>query len=143
MTKSIKKDPNKWNGCYYDIGELEAINGLQLKMKHKTVLWALDSYGEKIFPSRLDIARKSSCGTQTVDAALRDLKKVNVVMTQRRFGTSSIYLLNRNLIRTLATEARESKKIQKEKMRQEFDETRNAWSIGVHEIRDTTDSEGR
>jgi len=61
MTERTKKNPNEVEGCYFDIGEIEKIDGINLKMRHKNVLWAFDSYGERIYPSRAEIARKGGC----------------------------------------------------------------------------------
>ena len=143
MKKNDKKDPNEVNYCYYDIGVIKEVNGLQLKMKHKNVLWALDSIGENIFPSRATIGSMGGCSTQTVDSALKDLVGIDLVKVRLRQGTSSVYLLNRKLLRNSADEIRVPRRLEKERVDREIEETQNAWRIGTHELQEGTYLESR
>ncbi len=141
MTVRSKRNPNEIEGCYFDIGEIEKIDGIKLKMRHKNVLWALDSYGEDIYPSRADIARKGGCSPQTIDSALRDLENLGVVLIMHRDGTSSEYALNRKFLRELADGFREERDIEKKRRKQEFNRAKDAWRIRMNEIHEGTNPE--
>lgn len=141
MTVRTKKNPNEIEGCYFDIGEIEKIDGIKLKMRHKNVLWALDSYGEDIYPSRADIARKGGCSPQTIDSALRDLENLGVLLIMHRDGTSSEYALNRKFLRELANDVREVRDLEKKRRKQEFNRAKNAWRIRMIEIQEGTNPE--
>jgi len=143
MTARTKKNPNEIEGCYYDIGEIEVIDGIKLKMRHKNVLWALDSYGETIYPSRADIARKGGCSPQTIDSALRDLENLGVLLIMHRGGTSSEYALNRKFLRDLANDVREVRDLEKKRRKQEFNRAKNAWRIRMNEMQEGTNPESR
>jgi DNA-binding PadR family transcriptional regulator len=141
MTARSKRNPNEIEGCYFDIGEIEKIDGIKLKMRHKNVLWALDSYGEDIYPSRADIARKGGCSPQTIDSALRDLENLGVLLIMHRDGTSSEYALNRKFLRELANDVREVRDLEKKRRKQEFNRAKNAWRIRMIEIQEGTNPE--
>ena len=141
MAGRTKRNPNEIEGCYFDIGEIEKIDGIKLKMRHKNVLWALDSYGESIYPSRADIGRKGGCSPQTVDSALRDLENLGVLLIMHRDGTSNEYALNRKFLRDQADGVREERDIEKKRRKQEFNRAKDAWRIRMNEMQEGTNPE--
>jgi len=143
MSTKVKKEASNVNLCYFDIAEIEEIAGLKLKMKHKNILWSLDSYGEEIYGSRSDIARKGGCSDQTVDSALVDLKNIGIVFVQHRSGTSNLYALNRELLRSTATQTRDSRRLKKSAELAALNEARDKWRIGSNEIQKGSNPESR
>jgi DNA-binding MarR family transcriptional regulator len=130
MSKEIKKNPNEVNYCYYDIAKIRFIDNFKLTGKHKGVLWVLDSCGESIYPSRKTIADSSGFSRSTVDSAIKDLKRLGCLSVIQRQGTSSIYVIDRKMIRRIANEQRAEANAEKERVEQEVARLKSKCDIG-------------
>jgi DNA-binding MarR family transcriptional regulator len=115
--------------CTYDIRELRALNGFELKGKHKVVLWALDSRGNNIRPSLKTIAGDAGSSISTIQRAIDDLEKIQAIYVIRSRGKVNGYKINRKLISDEATILREHKKLQKALAQREVDSATANWGI--------------
>jgi len=95
------------NYCYFDIALITHVKGTELKSRHKGVLWALDSCGDSIFPSRETLSAYSGFALNTLDKAIDDLQDLGLLTVFPREGTSNLYVLDRAEIRRIANEKRE------------------------------------
>jgi len=115
--------------CTYDIRDVREINGLKLEMKHKVVLWALDSRGANIYPNQKTIAEDCGMSPSTVQRAISDLVDAKIIYVQHRAGTSNSYMINRNLLRKQAQEIREANQQLKHLREREIAAKTKDWDI--------------
>jgi len=115
--------------CTYDIRELRALNGFELKGKHKVVLWALDSRGNNIRPSLKTIAGDTGSSISTIQRAIDDLEKIQAIYVIRSRGKVNGYKINRKLINDEATILREERRLQKALAQREVDSVTGNWGI--------------
>jgi DNA-binding MarR family transcriptional regulator len=130
MKRSDKKDPNEVNYCYYDIAKIRFIDNFKLTAKHKGTLWALDSCGERIFPSHKTIANSSGFSPSTVASAIKDLERLGCLSVIQRQGTSNVYVIDRKMIRRIANEQRVEDNAENERVEQEIARLKSKCDIG-------------
>ncbi len=130
MTGRTKKNPNEVNLCYFDIAKIRYVDNFKLAGKHKGTLWALDSCGESIFPSRKTISNSSGFSESAVDSAIKDLRRLGCLSVIHRKGTSNIYVLDRKMIRRLAEEERAESNTEKARVEREVARLKSKCDIG-------------
>ena len=130
MTGRTKKNSNEVNLCYFDIAKIRYVDNFKLAGKHKGTLWALDSCGESIFPSRKTISDSSGFSESAVDSAIKDLKKLGCLSVIHRKGTSNVYVLDRKMIRRLAKEKRAENSAEKDRVDAEVARLKSKCDIG-------------
>jgi predicted DNA-binding transcriptional regulator AlpA len=130
MTARSKKTADEVNYCYFDIALITHIYDFELAAKHKGTLWALDSCGESIFPSRKTISDSSGFSESAVDSAIKDLKKLGCLSVIHRKGTSNVYVLDRKMIRRLAEEKRAENSAEKDRVDAEVARLKSKCDIG-------------
>lgn len=101
------------NYCYFDIAVMTHVKSIELKSRHKGVLWALDSCGDRIFPSRETLSEYSGFALNTLDKAIDELQDLGLVTVFPREGTSNEYVLDRAEIRRIANSKRDSNSAEK------------------------------
>lgn len=86
---------SEYTNIFYDLREVRTVNNLKLKPVHKLVLFVLESRGDQINPSKKTIAKDCGYSKATVDKALKDLQKADLVKIKRQFNSSNWYYLNK------------------------------------------------
>ena len=82
---------------FYDLRDVRVVNNLKLKPVHKLVLFVLESRGDQINPSKKTIAKDCGYSKATVDKAIKDLQKADLVRIKRNFNSSNWYYLNKTV----------------------------------------------
>ena len=94
----------KITNIFYDLREVRIVNNLKLKPIHKLVLFVLESRGNDIRPKKSTIAQDCGCSKATIDKAIKDLQKADLVMVKRRFNSSNRYFINKEEFHKVAQE---------------------------------------
>jgi len=89
---------------FYDLREVRTVNSLKLKPIHKLVLFVLESRGNEIRPKKSTIAEDCGCSKATIDKAIRDLQKADLIRVKRRFNSSNRYFINKEEFHKVAQE---------------------------------------
>ena len=89
---------------FYDLREVRTVNSLKLKPIHKLVLFVLESRGNDIRPKKSTIAQDCGCSKATIDKAIKDLQKADLIRVKRRFNSSNRYFLNKKEFHKVALE---------------------------------------
>ena len=94
----------KITNIFYDLREVRIVNNLKLKPIHKLVLFVLESRGNDIRPKKSTIAEDCGCSKATIDKAIKDLQKADLIRVKRRFNSSNRYFLNKKEFHKVALE---------------------------------------
>ena len=89
---------------FYDLREVRIVNNLKLKPIHKLVLFVLESRGNDIHPKKSTIAQDCGCSKATIDKAIKDLQKADLIRVKRRFNSSNRYFINKDEFHKVAQE---------------------------------------
>ena len=89
---------------FYDLREVRTVNSLKLKPIHKLVLFVLESIGNDIHPKKSTIAEDCVCSKATIDKAIKDLQKADLIRVKRRFNSSNRYFINKEEFHKVAQE---------------------------------------
>ena len=89
---------------FYDLREVRIVNSLKLKPIHKLVLFVLESRGNDICPKKSTIAEDCGCSKATIDKAIKDLQKADLIRVKRRFNSSNRYFINKDELHKVAQE---------------------------------------
>jgi DNA-binding MarR family transcriptional regulator len=89
---------------FYDLREVRIVNNLKLKPIHKLVLFVLESRGNDIRPKKSTIAQDCGCSKATIDKAIKDLQKADLIRVKRRFNSSNRYFINKEEFHKVAQE---------------------------------------
>jgi DNA-binding MarR family transcriptional regulator len=89
---------------FYDLREVRTVNSLKLKPIHKLVLFVLESRGNDIRPKKSTIAEDCGCSKATIDKAIKDLQKADLLRVKRRFNSSNRYFINKDELHKVAQE---------------------------------------
>jgi DNA-binding MarR family transcriptional regulator len=89
---------------FYDLREVRTVNSLKLKPIHKLVLFVLESRGNDIRPKKSTIAEDCGCSKATIDKAIKDLQKADLIRVKRRFNSSNRYFINKGELHKVAQE---------------------------------------
>ncbi len=94
----------KITNIFYDLREVRIVNNLKLKPIHKLVLFVLESRGNDIRPKKSTIAQDCGCSKATIDKAIKDLQKADLIRVKRRFNSSNRYFINKEEFHKVAQE---------------------------------------
>jgi DNA-binding MarR family transcriptional regulator len=94
----------KITNIFYDLREVRIVNNLKLKPIHKLVLFVLESRGNDIRPKKSTIAQDCGCSKATIDKAIKDLQKADLIRVKRRFNSSNRYFINKDEFHKVAQE---------------------------------------
>ena len=94
----------KITNIFYDLREVRIVNNLKLKPIHKLVLFVLESRGNDIRPKKSTIAQDCGCSKATIDKAIKDLQKADLIRVKRRFNSSNRYFINKDELHKVAQE---------------------------------------
>ena len=100
---SLSQKPEITN-IFYDLREVRTVNSLKLKPIHKLVLFVLESRGNDIRPKKSTIAEDCGCSKATIDKAIKDLQKADLIRVKRRFNSSNRYFINKQEFHKVAQE---------------------------------------
>jgi len=89
---------------FYDLREVRTVNSLKLKPIHKLVLFVLESRGNDIRPKKSTIAEDCGCSKATIDKAIKELQKADLIIVKRRFNSSNRYFINKKEFHKVAQE---------------------------------------
>lgn len=89
---------------FYDLREVRIVNNLKLKPIHKLVLFVLESRGNDIRPKKSTIAQDCGCSKATIDKAIKDLQKADLIRVKRRLNSSNRYFINKEEFHKVAQE---------------------------------------
>jgi DNA-binding MarR family transcriptional regulator len=106
---------------FYDLRQVRVVNNFKLKPTHKLVLYVLESRGNRIIPSKSSIAEDCGYSKATINKAIKDLQKADLVRVKRRFNSSNRYFLNKEAIHKVAEELHEEASLKKS-IQSEFDD---------------------
>jgi DNA-binding GntR family transcriptional regulator len=68
------------------------------------VLFVLESRGNDIRPKKSTIAQDCGCSKATIDKAIKDLQKADLIRVKRRFNSSNRYFINKEEFHKVAQE---------------------------------------
>lgn len=83
--------------------DVRFIKGFKLDSHHKSLLFCMESRGEKIYPSYKKLAADAGCSPRTAQRKVLDLKNQGIIRVETRVKdkkyTSNLYSLNKELIK--------------------------------------------
>jgi DNA-binding transcriptional regulator YhcF (GntR family) len=89
----------KHNYIYNQIRDVKVLNGLELDAFHKSILFCLESYGKKIFPSFNCLSMNAGCSISTAQRKIKDLENHGIIKHKRRTDLSNSYTIIRSEIK--------------------------------------------
>ena len=102
------------NYIYHFIRDVKRLNNLELDAYHKSILFCMESLGQKIFPSLNTISQFAGCSTSTAQRKIKDLENHGILEHKRRKDKSNLYTLKRSEIKHNYFEEKSEKKQESE-----------------------------
>jgi DNA-binding Lrp family transcriptional regulator len=98
---------------YEMLREVRIVNNFELDSHHKSILFCMESRGQRIYPSYKTLAADCGCSPRTAQRKIQELKNHGIIKVETRIKdkryTSNKYSLNKDVIK-VAYELRISQK---------------------------------
>ena len=88
----------KYKYIYNQIRYVQELNGLKLDVYHKCLLFCLESYSEKKFPSLNTLSKNVGCSRSSIQRKIEDLEEHGILEHKRRYNNSNHYTINKSEI---------------------------------------------